>query len=105
MLSAVRRCVRTLKDSTTRSMAVNNSVLKCRRKFEIRRLIFVTLFLVYVGVTCMSLIFKSDNLKRATERRMEDSKINSKFGSSRRFKRDASTDNNTLGEGKMVLSF
>ncbi|XP_045168765.1 sodium/potassium/calcium exchanger 3-like isoform X2 [Mercenaria mercenaria] len=79
-------------------MARNNFTVNCKRKFEVRKYIFVTLFLVYIGVTCTSLLFKSDYLKTASEHRKYHSKTYKTSGTFRRFKRD--TINNTESFGQ-----
>ncbi|XP_060595970.1 sodium/potassium/calcium exchanger 3-like isoform X2 [Ruditapes philippinarum] len=79
-------------------MAGNKFTSKCRKKFEIRRYIFVALFLVYVGVTCASLILKSDYLRRISEHGKEDFKSNKLTGSLHRLKRDTLNQNLTFKE-------
>lgn len=73
---------------------------RCRKKLEVRKIIFVVLFLVYIGVTCVSLVFKSDFLQEKFDIRSGRStgRVDKEQGL-QRHKRDVSS----LGEGKFFL--
>ena len=82
-------------------MAANKLTTKCRRKFIIRRYIFVALFLAYVGVILSSLILKSDYLRRVSRYGKEDLKNNELTGSLNRIKRDTASKNLSFEEGRV----
>lgn len=69
---------------------------KCRRKNEARKLVFVVLFLVYLGVVCASLILKKDFLKELKFSKEED---NVETGL-HRYKRESSKESDKLLNGK-----
>lgn len=65
---------------------------KCRRKNEARKLVFVVLFLVYLGVVCASLILKKDFLKELKFSKEEDN-VETRL---HRYKRESSKESDKL---------
>ncbi|KAL4221991.1 hypothetical protein ACF0H5_018037 [Mactra antiquata] len=70
----------------------------CRRRLEFRKYIFVVLFLAYIGVTCFSLVLKSDYLENKFVEKLGSKYEFTNGHSINRHRREAENDVSLLGE-------
>jgi hypothetical protein len=86
-------------------MAKNTFSIRNKTKFEVRRYIFVTLFLVYVGVTFVSLILKAEYLKGKFSHTIENFDSIKRPGLLHRQKRDHSNYTKSFETGNIFKLF